>query len=330
MKKIIVTGGAGFIGTHLCQRLRDDGHYVVVYDRKMPEFGLAPANEYFIFDLRNSADFYGSFRWEDADELYQLAAEMGGAEYIFSGDNDANIMHSSARINLNVLEACHHDGIKKVFFASSACVYPTLPSIASFPKLACCEQDAGNPDSPYGLEKLFAEQIYLSYAKNYGMQVRIGRFHNIYGAYGTWRGGREKAPAAFMRKIAEAGDITRGHPPSAIECFGDGEQTRSFLHVSEAVEGVIRLMASDFTGPVNIGSSEMVTINEMIRTIGGIANKVFTVQHIPGPLGVRGRNSDNTLIQEKLDWKPSMSLRHGLEMTYPWIKEQVDKQHAIK
>jgi nucleoside-diphosphate-sugar epimerase len=327
MKKAIVTGGAGFIGSHLCKRLRDDGYYVVSYDRKMPEWPeFAQAHEYFIFDLRNAPDFYGSFRWQDADELYQLAAEMGGVEYIFSGENDANIMHSSALINLNVLEAARQAKINKIFFASSACVYPTLESKISFtPTIgearrmvdACRESDAGNPDSPYGLEKLFAEQLYLSYAKNHGMEVRIGRFHNIFGAYGTWRGGREKAPAAFMRKTAEMN--------GAIDCFGDGEQTRSFLHVSEAVEGVMRLMASDFSGPVNIGSSEMVSINQMISMIGEIAGNTPVVKHIPGPLGVRGRNSDNTLIFEKLGWKPAMTLQHGLELTYPWIREQVEK-----
>lgn len=342
MKKVIVCGSSGFIGTHLCQRLRDDGCYVVGYDRKMPEFGVHPANEYFVFDLRNSVDYYSSFRWQDASECYQLAAEMGGAEYIFSGENDANIMHSSALINLNVLEACRQAKIKKVFFASSACVYPSLAATreiyaqeirsdfvsgkvlqrGTVLNVACREQDAGNPDSPYGLEKLFSEQLYLSYGKNYDMDVRVGRFHNIFGSYGTWRGGREKAPAAMMRKVAEVG------PHDAIEIFGDGEQTRSFLHVSEAVEGIVRLMASDFTGPVNIGSSEMVTINDLARMIEDIAGKSNAFKHIDGPLGVRGRNSDNTLSQQKLGWKPSVGLREGLEMTWPWIKEQVDKARA--
>lgn len=317
MKKIIVTGGAGFIGGHLCKRLRDDGHYVVVYDRKMPEFDFAPANEYFVFDLRNSVDYYGSFRWQDASECYQLAAEMGGAEYIFSGENDANIMRSSALINLNVLEACRQANIKKVFFTSSACVYASTDSL-----FTTCEEGVGEiPDSDYGAEKLFSERLYLAYGRNYGMDVRIGRMHNIFGSYGTWRGGREKAPAAFMRKIAET-------PDGIIECFGDGEQTRSFLHVSEAVEGIMRLMHSDFTGPVNIGSSEMVSINQMIEMLADIAQKDVSIEHIPGPLGVRGRNSDNTLIEQKLGWKPSMGLREGLEMTYPWIREQVEKANG--
>lgn len=266
---------------------------------------------------------------------------MGGCEYIFSGENDANIMHSSAMINLNVLEACRQAEIKKVFFASSACVYPSLDgcplwtdasmteSRMHFSHADCKEEDAGNPDSPYGMEKLFAEQLYLAYAKNHGMQVRIGRFHNIFGPYGTWKGGREKAPAAFMRKIAEAGfDGDKHH--GMIECFGDGNQTRSFMHVSECVEAVVRLMASHFAGPVNIGSAEMVSINQMIAMVADIAGKTVAVDHISGPLGVRGRNSNNDLIEQHLGWKPSMSLRDGLEMTYPWIREQVDKQHATK
>jgi len=331
MKKILVTGGAGFIGNHLCKRLRDDGAYVVVIDRKMPEFGFAPANEYFVHDLRNPIDYLSQFRFESFDEVYSLAAEMGGAEYIFSGDNDANIMHSSAMINLNVLEASRQAGVKKIFFSSSACVYPTLNPInvefGDHYRMACREDMAGNPDSPYGIEKLFSESLYLAYGRNHGMDVRIGRFHNIFGSYGTWRGGREKAPAAFMRKIAEAGFEGEKHH-GAIDCFGDGRQTRSFMHVSECVEATVRLMASSFTGPVNIGSSEMVSINQMIAMICGIAGKAVAVEHILGPLGVRGRNSDNSLIEEKLGWKPSMTLRDGLEMTYPWIKEQVDKARA--
>lgn len=331
MKKVAVCGGAGFIGSWMCQKLRDEGCYVVSYDRKMPEFKFAPAHEYHIFDLRNSADYYSSWRWQDFDEVYQCAAEMGGAGYVFTGDNDADIMHSSASINLNVLDVCRKAGVKKMFFASSACVYPTL----GFTKLinmsggedmyqgntACREQDAGTPDSPYGLEKLFSESLYDSYARRYGMDIKIGRFHNIFGEYGTWQGGREKSPAALCRKIAEVDPANNA--VQSIECWGDGEQARSFLHASEAVEAVSRLMKSDFRGPVNIGSSEMVTINQMIAMISDISGKTFKVRHIDGPLGVRGRNSDNSLIQEKLGWKPSKTLREGLEKTYPWIAEQV-------
>lgn len=335
MKKVAVCGGAGFIGTWMSQKLRDEGCYVVSYDRKMPEFGFAPAHEYHVFDLRNSADYYSAWRWQDFDEVYQFAAEMGGAGYVFTGEHDADIMHSSASINLNVLDVCRKAGVKKMFFASSACVYPTLPTFQHTTlwadgtktfhgdtslNIACREQDAGCPDSPYGLEKLFSESLYDSYARTYDMDIKIGRFHNIFGEYGTWRGGREKSPAAFCRKIAEVRDEI---PGATIECWGDGEQARSFLHASEAVEAVSRLMQSDFRGPVNIGSSEMVTINQMIAMIADISGKTFGVKHVDGPLGVRGRNSDNSLIQEKLGWKPSKTLREGLERTYPWIAEQV-------
>lgn len=327
MKKIAVCGGAGFLGGHMCQKLKDEGDYVVAFDRKMPEFGFAPAQEYFVFDLRNDVSFYSEFRWQDFDEVYQFAAEMGGAEYVFTGEHDAEIMHDSALINLNVLEACRRWGTKKVFFASSACVYPSLPVQKYLDgrkdfvlhDSACRERDAGSPDSPYGMEKLFSESLYAAYAQQHGIDCKIGRFHNAYGEYGTWRGGREKAPAALCRKIAEAKD------GDTIDIFGDGQQTRSFLHVSEAVDGVYRLMQSDFAGPVNIGSSEMVTIDELAGQVMRVARKHVGLKHIPGPLGVRGRNSDNTLIQEKLGWKPSLSLRQGLERTYPWIAEQVEK-----
>lgn len=324
MKKAIVTGGAGFIGSHLCQKLKDEGLYVVAVDRKMPEFGFAPADEYIVFDLLNPVDFYDQLRFQDADEVYQLAAEMGGASYVFTGEHDADIVHHSATINLHVAEACRRWGVKKVFFASSACVYPSLeedPRDANnWPvKLACREADAGNPDSPYGAEKLFSETLYDAYARNHGIEVKIGRFHNVFGEYGTWRGGREKAPAALCRKIAEC------KPGGDIDIFGDGQQTRSFLHVSEAVEGVWRLMQSDFAGPVNIGSSEMISIDRLAFLIGEIAGKLFTITHVPGPLGVRGRNSDNSLIEAKLGWKPTATLREGLERTYPWIAEQVQK-----
>lgn len=332
MKKIACCGGAGFIGSHLVQRLVRDGHYVAVYDQKYPEFypiNNRPAHEYHIFDLRNDPSFFAAqFGWHRYDEVYQLAAQMGGAGYVFTGEHDAEIVHDSARINLNVLEACRIAKVKKLFFASSACVYPTLkPShwegnTYVWNDEACWEKDAGQPDSPYGAEKLFSEIAYDAYARQYDMQVRIGRFHNIFGSHGTWNGGREKAPAAFCRKIAEIED------GGTIECYGDGEQTRSFLHVSEAVEAVVRLMASDFQGPVNIGSNEMVSINQLIGMIAEIAGKAYSAKHIPGPEGVRGRNSDNRLIEEKLGWAPSKSLREGLEQTYPWVAEQVDARKA--
>lgn len=300
----------------MCQRLKDEGYYVVSFDIKMPEFGFAPAHEYFIFDLRNGPDYYGSFRWHEFDLVVQMAALMGGAQFVFTGDNDADIMRSSALINLNVLEVCRETKVSNILFTSSACVYPSLPTGGD----ACKESDTPNPDSNYGIEKLFSERLYESYVRNYGMNIKIARVHNAYGEYGTWRGGREKSPAAFCRKIAE---VTEG---GTIECFGDGKQTRSFIHASEAVEGFWRLLNSDVVGqPINIGSSEMVSIGGLIEMICDISNKEFKVDHIDGPLGVRGRNSDNTLIFEKLGWKPTKRLRDGLEQTYAWIAEQVSK-----
>ena len=320
MKKAAVCGGSGFLGSWICDRLRKEGYWVDSYDRKMPEFGWAPADAYFLFDLRNGPDYFATFRWQQYDLVVQMAANMGGAEHVFSGRYDAEIMHDSALINLNVLEACRQAEVKDMLFTSSACVYPTLAD-----EPACRESDTPNPDSSYGMEKLFSEYLYDAYARNYGMRIRIARVHNAYGAYGTWQGGREKSPAAFCRKIAE---IDNG---GLIECFGDGKQTRSFIHASEATEGFWRLIKADPIGqPINIGSSEMVSINDLMQMIGEIAGKQFTARYIDGPLGVRGRNSDNALIEQKLGWKPSMSLREGLELTYPWIKEQVDKANANK
>lgn len=320
MKKAAVCGGSGFLGSWMCDRLRKEGYYVVSFDIKMPEHGWAPADSYFIFDLRNPIYFFAEHRWQDYDLVVQMAANMGGAEYVFSGGHDADIMHSSATINLNVLEACRQYKVRQMLFTSSACVYPSLAGSG-----ACKESDVPNPDSAYGSEKLFSEQLYAAYARNYDMDIKIARVHNAFGAYGTWRGGREKSPAAFMRKIAEVPDGGK------FECFGTGEQTRSFLHASEAVEAFWRLINSDVIGePINVGSSEMVSISRMIEMIGEIANKKFTVAHVPGPLGVQARSSDNTLIHQKLDWKPSMGLREGLEMTYPWIREQVEKARALQ
>lgn len=325
MQKAIVMGGAGFIGSWMCRKLKENGFHVAVVDRKMPEFGWHPADEYHVFDLRNNVEFYDQLPWNGTDWVLQFAAEMGGAEYVFTGQHDAEIMQSSARINLNVLEACRKFGVNNVFFASSACVYPSLGKEAAKDGVACRESFAGNPDSPYGMEKLFSESLYDAYARNCGMNCKVARFHNIYGEYGTWRGGREKAPAALCRKIAEA------KPLGTVQCFGDGQQTRSFLHASEAVEGVWRLMNSDFAGPVNIGSSEMVSIDAMVQMIANIASKFpVHIEHVSGPIGVHGRNSDNSLIEAKLGWKPTMSLREGLEQTYPWIAEQVKKANAAR
>jgi nucleoside-diphosphate-sugar epimerase len=261
---------------------------------------------------------------QDIDEVYQLAADMGGAGYIFTGEHDAEVMHNSATINLNTLEFGCRAGVKKFFYSSSACIYPEYNQLdPDNPK--CSEESAypAAPDSEYGWEKLFSERLYLAYMRNYGVQVRVARFHNIFGPEGTWAGGKEKAPAALCRKIAEAPE------GGEIEIWGDGLQTRSFLYIDECLEGVRRLMESSFTGPVNIGSEEMVTINRLAELIMEIAGKQLRIRHIPGPLGVRGRNSDNHLIAEKLNWKPSRSLREGLEKTYDWISVQVEQSAAV-
>jgi nucleoside-diphosphate-sugar epimerase len=325
MRKVIVTGAGGFIGHHLCKRLRAEGYWVVGIDKKLPEFSTSFANVFYQWDLTaERVVTMAGPTWTHAEEVYQLAADMGGAGYLFSGEHDAEVMATNARINLNVLEAVHRFKIPRVFFASSACVYQSLPEdgCAAVVHDACREQDAypAMPDSEYGFEKLFSERLYLAYHRNYGTNVRIGRFHNIYGPEGTWRGGREKAPAAICRKVAEAKD------GGTIDIWGDGDQTRSFCFIDDAVEGAIRLCRSDFTGPVNIGSEEMVSINDLVSTVALIANKRVAIQHIDGPIGVRGRNSDNRLIREKLGWAPSISLRDGLAKTYPWIEEQVRKE----
>jgi GDP-D-mannose 3', 5'-epimerase len=256
----------------------------------------------------------------DLDEVYQLAADMGGAGYIFSGENDANVMHNSALINLNVAHCAVKYNTKKIFYSSSACMYPEHNQLD--PNNPNCEESSAypaNPDSEYGWEKLFSERLFLAYHRNYGLDVRIARFHNIFGPLGSWNNGKEKSPAAICRKVAQASD------GSEVEVWGDGEQTRSFLYISECLEAVRRLMESNFIGPVNIGSEEMVTINKLVDIVGEIANKTVQKKHIPGPLGVRGRRSDNTLIAEKLNWSPIMPLKEGLTLTYNWISEQINK-----
>jgi GDP-D-mannose 3',5'-epimerase len=244
---------------------------------------------------------------------------------VFTGDNDADIMHNSALINLNMLEACYKRNVKRIFYSSSACIYPKYnQEDPENPNCAEASAYPAQPDSEYGWEKLFSERLYLSFQRNYGMEVRVARYHNIFGPEGTWRGGREKAPAALCRKVAEAPD------KGEIEIWGDGKQTRSFLFIDECLEGTIRLMRSDFTGPVNIGSEEMVTINRLADMIIKIAGKNLTKKHIPGPQGVRGRNSDNRLIGEKLNWRPVRGLQEGLNATYTWIAQEVEKQKTGK
>jgi nucleoside-diphosphate-sugar epimerase len=311
-----VNGAGGFIGGHLVKRLKREGYWVRGVDLKWHEFAASRADEFIIGDLRDPHVVRNVI--QGMDEVYQLAADMGGAGYIFTGEHDAAVMHNSATINLNTLEIGCNAGVKRYFYSSSACIYPEYNQLDPVnPK--CSEESAypAAPDSEYGWEKLFGERLFLAFARNRGIEVRVARFHNIFGPEGTWRGGREKAPAAVCRKVAEAFD------GGEMEIWGDGNQTRSFLYVDECVEGVRRLMNSDFTGPVNIGSEEMVTINELAEMVMDIAGKRLSVRHIPGPTGVRGRNSDNHLIRNKLGWAPSRKLREGLEKTYAWIAQQV-------
>jgi GDP-D-mannose 3',5'-epimerase len=322
MKTALVCGAGGFIGGHLVKRLKSEGFWVRGVDLKHHEYVETEADDFAIGDLR---DQYFSRQVIDRrfDEVYQLAADMGGAGFLFTGENDADIMHNSATINLNVLDACRKRDIKRIFYSSSACMYPAYNQ--EDPDAPNCEESSAYPaapDSEYGWEKLFSERLYFSYGRCYGMEPRVARYHNIFGPEGTWTGGREKAPAALCRKVASAAD------GSFIEIWGDGRQTRSFLYVSECIEGTVRLMRSAFTGPVNIGSEEMVTINELADRIMEIAGKRLEKRHIPGPLGVRGRNSDNRLIREKLGWAPSRRLVIGLELTYAWIERQVNSNRA--
>jgi nucleoside-diphosphate-sugar epimerase len=319
-RKILVAGAGGFIGGHLVKRLKSEGFWVRGADVKEHEYSASQADEFVLGDLCDQNVARAAV--EGIDDVYQLAADMGGAGYIFTGEHDAAVMRNSATINLNILEFGGLAGVKRFFYSSSACIYPAYNQ--TDPDNPKCSEDSAYPaapDSEYGWEKLFSERLYLSYMRNCGVVVRIARFHNIFGVEGTWTGGKEKAPAAMCRKIAEAS------PGGEIEIWGDGKQTRSFLYVDECVEGIRRLMESNFSGPVNIGSEEMVTINQLAEIIMSIAHKPLSIRHIEGPLGVRGRNSDNRLIQGKLGWQPAQPLRGGLEKTYAWIAEQV-MQHS--
>lgn len=319
-KTALVCGAGGFIGSHLVKRLKREGFWVKGADLKYPEYSPTAADEFAIGDLADQS-FCKQVVDRPFDELYQLAADMGGAGYIFTGDNDANVMRNSALINLNIATLAQKNGVGKVFYSSSACIYPAHNQTDT-DNPNCAEHTAypANPDSEYGWEKLFSERLYLAFHRNHGLDVRVARFHNIFGPEGTWRGGREKAPAAICRKIAETPD------GGEIEVWGDGKQTRSFLYINECLDGVRRLMDSDsFRGPVNIGSEEMVSINQLAEMAMSIADKTVRINHIPGPLGVRGRRSDNTLISKELNWAPQRPLREGLEKTYGWISDQIKK-----
>ena len=341
MKKILVLGGGGFIGGQLSKKLHDQGHYVRSVDIKDHEYLRDFCSEFVKGDLRNPNFVDSVFRLERDpnhqdiiypysdlkqpftvidvfDEVYQFAADMGGAGYIFTGENDANVMHNSATINLNVLNSMVMTKTPKVFYSSSACIYPEHNQLD--PDNPNCEESSAypaNPDSEYGWEKLFSERLFMSYNKNYGIDVRIARFHNIFGPTGVYSGGKEKAPAALCRKVSE---VTDGE---TIDIWGDGKQTRSFLYIDECLEGVERLMDSDYNKPINIGSDEMITINGLAELIIGISGKNISLNHIEGPLGVRGRNSDNNLIKNVLGWSPTKPLSYGINKTYEWINNQI-------
>jgi len=324
MKTALVCGAGGFIGSHLARKLKKEGFWVRGVDLKNPDFSPSATADFVIGDLRDQ-EVCKAILDQPFTEVYQLAADMGGAGYIFTGDHDADVMHNSATINLNILHYGQKAGIKKIFYSSSACIYPEYNQMD--PDNPKCSEDSAypaNPDSEYGWEKLFSERLYFSFHRNYNMDVRVARFHNIFGPEGSWQGGKEKAPAAICRKVALV-EETNGE----IEIWGDGKQTRSFLYIDESLEGIRNLMDSnDFRGPVNIGSEEMVTINRLAEMAIEIGGKSATLNHIEGPLGVRGRNSDNKLIAEKLGWAPSRPLLEGLTKTYNWINEQIEKQKA--
>jgi|TARA_B100002052_G_scaffold277082_1_gene282271 GDP-D-mannose 3',5'-epimerase len=348
-KTALVLGAGGFIGSHMVKRLKTEGYWVRGVDLKEPEFSETAADEFIVGDLRDYgtvrrcirfAGYLGNYYKEIAeqftepfDEIYQFAADMGGAGFIFTGENDADIMHNSASINLNLLDCVqkynedHEVNKTKIFYSSSACMYPEHNQLD--PDNPDCRESSAypaNPDSEYGWEKLFSERLYLTYSRNYSIPVRVARYHNIFGPEGTWDGGREKAPAAICRKVALL-PITGG----SIEVWGDGLQTRSFLFIDECVEATWRLMQSNFQGPVNIGSEEMVTINQLVETAAKVSNKVVQKRHkLDAPLGVRGRNSNNDLVREKLGWDYSQTLEEGIRKTYEWISAQIESRKSTE
>ena len=324
MKKVLVCGAGGFIGGHLVKKLKREGHWVRGVDLKLHEFSKSPADEFIVGDLTDQA-LVRQVLDMPFDEVYQLAADMGGAGYLFTGENDANVMHNSALVNLNIIQQALKVGVKKLFYSSSACIYPSYNQ--EDPQNPKCSEDSAYPampDSDYGWEKLFSERLFQAFNRNYNMDVRIARFHNIFGPEGTYTGGKEKSPAAICRKVAEAED------GEWVEVWGDGLQTRSYLYIEECLEGIERLMNSDFVGPVNIGSEEMVTLNQLAEMVIGFSNKNLYIKNVEvAHTGVRGRNSDNKLIKEKLGWAPSASLQSGLSKTYQWINAQVQANETV-
>ena len=321
--KSLVLGAGGFIGNHMVNRLKSENYYVVGVDLKRPEFSETIADEFYELDLTVDSNVYSLFDENNFEEIYQYAADMGGAGYIFTGDNDADVMYNSAKINLNVLNAINkfqEPKNTKIFYSSSACIYPEEIQMDN-KDISLKEHFAypANPDSEYGWEKLFSERLFLSFHKNYGLNVKVARFHNIYGPLGTWTGGKEKAPAAICRKVSEASSANNFE----VEIWGDGLQTRSFLYIDDCIEATRRFMNSNFNGPINIGSEEMVSINDLAQMVAEISGKHITLKHIDGPLGVRGRNSNNDLIRKTLQWDYQFTLKEGITQTYSWIDEQV-------
>ena len=319
MKKVLVCGAGGFIGGHLVKKLKREGHWVRGVDLKLHEFSKSPADEFIVGDLTDQA-LVRQVLDMPFDEVYQLAADMGGAGYLFTGENDANVMHNSALVNLNIIQQALKVGVKKLFYSSSACIYPSYNQ--EDPQNPKCSEDSAYPampDTDYGWEKLFSERLFQAFNRNYNMDVRIARFHNIFGPEGTYTGGKEKSPAAICRKVAEAEE------GEWVEVWGDGLQTRSYLYIEECLEGIERLMNSDFVGPVNIGSEEMVTLNQLAEMVIGFSNMNLYIKNVEvAHTGVRGRNSDNNLIKKELGWAPSKPLSEGMRKTFEWIALQVN------